>query len=183
MLKAAYHDPNPVIIFEHKGLYWSKIKGTEGASTIEPDEDYVLPFGKARIALAAKKEKIDSGESIGIITYGRGVYWALEAANNFNGEIEVIDLRTLYPLDEQAMYECAKLHGKVMLITDESIECSFTLGLAAKIQKNCFEFLDAPVEIVGSIDTPAIPLNSTLEHTILPNAEKVTQQLKTLMNY
>jgi len=183
LLKAAYHDPNPVIIFEHKGLYWSKIKGTEGASTIEPDEDYVLPFGKARIALAAKKEKIDSGESIGIITYGRGVYWALEAANNFNGEIEVIDLRTLYPLDEQAMYECAKLHGKVMLITEESIECSFTLGLAARIQKNCFEFLDAPVEIVGSIDTPAIPLNSTLEHTILPNAEKVTQQLKTLMNY
>ncbi|MFL2570362.1 MAG: thiamine pyrophosphate-dependent enzyme [Parvicellaceae bacterium] len=183
LLKAAYHDPNPVIIFEHKGLYWSKIKGTEGASTIEPDEDYVLPFGKARIALAAKKEKIDSGESIGIITYGRGVYWALEAANNFNGEIEVIDLRTLYPLDEQAMYECAKLHGKVMLITEESIECSFTLGLAARIQKNCFEFLDAPVEIVGSIDTPAIPLNSILEHTILPNAEKVTEQLKTLMNY
>ena len=183
LMKAAYHDPNPVIIFEHKGLYWSKIKGTEGASTIEPNEDYILPFGKARIVAEANQEKIDKGDSVGIITYGRGVYWALEAAEKFNGAIEIIDLRTLYPLDEDAMYSCAKKHGKIMLITEESIECSFTLGLAARIQKNCFEYLDAPIEIVGSIDTPAIPLNSILEETILPNAEKVAKRLKTLINY
>jgi 2-oxoisovalerate dehydrogenase E1 component len=183
LMKAAYHDPNPVVIFEHKGLYWSKIKGTEGASTIEPDEDYILPFGKARIVAEANQEKVDSGDSVGIITYGRGVYWALEAAEQFNGAVEIIDLRTLYPLDEQAMYSCAKKHGKIMLITEESIECSFTLGLAARIQKNCFEYLDAPIEIIGSIDTPAIPLNSILEETILPNAEKVAKKLKILINY
>ena len=183
LMKAAYHDPNPVIIFEHKGLYWSKIKGTEGASTIEPNEDYILPFGKARIVAQANQEKVDNGDSVGIITYGRGVYWALEAAEQFNGAIDIIDLRTLYPIDEQAMYSCAKKHGKVMLITEESIECSFTLGLAARIQKHCFEYLDAPIEIVGSIDTPAIPLNSILEETILPNAEKVAEKLKILINY
>ena len=81
------------------------------------------------------------------------------------------------------MYNCAKKHGKIMLVTEESIECSFTLGLAARIQKQCFEFLDAPIEIIGSIDTPAIPLNSILEETILPNAEKVAEKLKNLINY
>ncbi len=183
LIKAAYHDPNPVVIFEHKGLYWSKIKGTEGASTIEPDQDYILPFGKARTVLHANQDEIEKGNSVGIITYGRGVYWALEAAEQFNGAVEIIDLRTLFPLDEDAMYNCAKKHGKVMLVTEESIECSFTLGLAARIQKQCFEFLDAPIEIIGSIDTPAIPLNSILEETILPNAEKVAEKLKNLINY
>ena len=183
LIKAAYHDPNPVVIFEHKGLYWSKIKGTEGASTIEPSEDYVLPFGKARTVLEANSSKVDCGESVGIITYGRGVYWALEAAEQFDEAIEIIDLRTLYPLDEKAMYKCAQKHGKILLVTEESVESSFTLGLAARIQKNCFEYLDAPVEVLGSIDTPAIPLNSILEETLLPNAQKVAKALNQLINY
>ena len=183
LIKAAYHDPNPVVIFEHKGLYWSKIKGTEGASTIEPSEDYVLPFGKARTVLEANSSKVDCGESVGIITYGRGVYWALEAAEKFDEAIEIIDLRTLYPLDEKAMYNCAQKHGKILLVTEESVESSFTLGLAARIQKNCFEYLDAPVEVLGSIDTPAIPLNSILEETLLPNAQKVAKALNELINY
>ena len=183
LIKAAYHDPNPVVIFEHKGLYWSKIKGTEGASTIEPSEDYVLPFGKARTVCQAESGKIKSGDSIGIITYGRGVYWSLEAAENFDGAVEIIDLRTLYPIDENAMYDCAMRHGKILLVTEESVESSFTLGLAARIQKNCFEYLDAPVEVLGSIDTPAIPLNSTLEEALLPNAKKVSQAIKQLLTY
>ena len=183
LIKAAYHDPNPVVIFEHKGLYWSKIKGTEGASTIEPSEDYVLPFGKARTVLEANFSKVDCGESVGVITYGRGVYWALEAAEQFDEAIEIIDLRTLYPLDEKAMYNCAQKHGKILLVTEESVESSFTLGLAARIQKNCFEYLDAPVEVLGSIDTPAIPLNSILEETLLPNAQKVAKALNELINY
>ena len=183
LIKAAYHDPNPVVIFEHKGLYWSKIKGTEGASTIEPSEDYVLPFGKARTVCHAEPGKIKSGDSIGIITYGRGVYWSLDAAENFDGAVEIIDLRTLYPIDENAMYDCAMRHGKILLVTEESVESSFTLGLAARIQKNCFEYLDAPVEVLGSIDTPAIPLNSILEEALLPNAKKVTQAIKQLLTY
>lgn len=183
LLKSAYYDPNPVVIFEHKGLYWSKIKGTEGAKTVEPDEDYVIPFGKARTVIEADADKIENGESAVIITYGRGVYWSLEAAKQFKGQTEIIDLRTLNPIDEQAMYTAAKKHNKVLLVTEESVENSFTLGLAARIQKNCFKHLDAPVEIVGSIDTPAIPLNSVLEATLLPNAEKVATAIKGLLNF
>lgn len=183
LLKSAYYDPNPVVIFEHKGLYWSKIKGTEGAKTVEPDEDYVIPFGKARTVIEADADKIENGESAVIITYGRGVYWSLEAAKQFKGQIEIIDLRTLNPIDEQAMYTAAKKHNKVLLVTEESVENSFTLGLAARIQKNCFKHLDAPVEIVGSIDTPAIPLNSVLEATLLPNADKVAIAIGNLLNY
>lgn len=183
LLKSAYYDPNPVVIFEHKGLYWSKIKGTEGAKTVEPDDEYVIPFGKARTVIEAEHNKIESGESIAIITYGRGVYWSLEAVKQFKGQVEIIDLRTLNPIDEEAMYTAAKKHNKVLLVTEESIENSFTLGLAARIQKNCFKHLDAPVEIVGSIDTPAIPLNSVLEATLLPNADKVAIAIGNLLNY
>ncbi|MEZ4935979.1 MAG: thiamine pyrophosphate-dependent enzyme [Crocinitomicaceae bacterium] len=183
LMKAAFYDPNPVVMLEHKGLYWSKIKGTEAAATIEPDEDYVIPFGKARLVKEADQEKIDNGQSIAVITYGRGVYWTLEAEKDFPGQVEIIDLRTLNPLDEEAMYEATRKHNKVMLVTEESVECSFTLGLAARIQKNCFRSLDAPVSICGSEDTPAIPLNSILEHALLPNSEKVSTMIGELLAY
>ncbi|TXB67377.1 tungsten formylmethanofuran dehydrogenase [Vicingus serpentipes] len=179
LMKAAYYDPNPVVMLEHKGLYWSKIKGTEGAMTVEPDEDYIIPFGKARTVLEAPKQD----NSVAIITYGMGVYWSLAAEKNFKGQVEIIDLRTLNPLDEEAMYDAAKKHNKILIVTEESVECSFSLGLVARIQKNCFEYLDAPVEIIGSVDTPAIPLNSTLEATLLPNADKVGEALKSLLKY
>lgn len=183
LLKAAYYDPNPVVILEHKGLYWSKIPGTEGAMSIEPSEDYVIPIGKARIVQEASTEAIEAGESLTVITYGRGVYWTLEAAKQFEGRVEILDLRSLNPLDMEAIYASVKKHGKAMLVTEESIECSFTLGLAGRIQRDCFEALDAPISIVGSVDTPAIPLNSTLEAALLPNAEKVEAALATLLKY
>lgn len=183
LLKSAYYDPNPVVIFEHKGLYWSKIKGTEGAMTVEPSEDYVIPFGKARTVLTADGDKVQKGESLAVITYGRGVYWALEAEKQYKGQVEIIDLRTLNPIDEEAMYTAARKHGKILIVTEESVECSFSLGLVARIQKNCFESLDAPVEIIGSVDTPAIPLNSTLEFTLLPNGDKVAIAMGDLLNY
>ena len=183
LLKSAYLDPNPILLLEHKGLYWSKIPGTEGAKTIEPDEDYVIPFGKARNVLKADEKMVSSGDSIGIITYGRGVYWSLEAANNFKNKIEILDLRSLSPLDNKMIFDTVKRHGKVILLTEEPKSSSFTLGLAGLIQKNCFEFLDAPIEIIGSENTPAIPLNQTLEATLLPNAEKVTDVIHNLFNY
>ncbi len=183
LMKAAYYDPNPVLILEHKGLYWSKIKGTEGAMSVEPDEDYVIPIGKARTVQTADQEKIDSGESVAIITYGMGVYWAKTAAKNYPGAVEIIDLRTLSPIDTDAIYSAAKRHSKVMLVTEESIEASFTLGLAGRIQRECFEYLDAPVAIVGAVDTPAIPLHSDLEFALLPNADKVGVALKELIEY
>lgn len=183
LLKSAFYDPNPVVIFEHKGLYWSKIVGTEGAITVEPDEDYVIPFGKARVVQEADQEKINNGESCVIITYGMGVYWSISAAKNFPGQVEIIDLRTLNPIDTEMMYKVTRKHGKCLLVTEESKEASFTLGLAGRIQENCFEALDAPIKIVGSIDTPAIPLNSILEAELLPNADKVEKVLGELLGY
>lgn len=183
LMKSAFYDPNPVVIFEHKGLYWSKIPGTEGAITVEPDEEYVIPFGKARIVQEAEASSIQAGKSCVIITYGMGVYWALKAAKSFPGQVEIIDLRTLNPIDTETMYAAVKKHGKCMLVTEESKEASFTLGLAGRIQENCFEALDAPIKIVGSVDTPAIPLNSILEAELLPNADKVEKVLGELMGY
>lgn len=183
LLKSAFYDPNPVVIFEHKGLYWSKIPGTESAATIEPDEDYVIPFGKARIVQEADEQKIKSGDSCVVITYGMGVYWTLKAAQNFPGQVEIIDLRTLNPIDTETMFSAVKKHSRCLLVTEESCEASFTLGLAARIQENCFQYLDAPVMTIGSIDTPAIPLNSILESTLLPNAEKVSERILTLLNF
>lgn len=183
LMKSAYYDPNPVVILEHKGLYWSKIKGTEGAMTIEPDEDYVIPFGKARTVQTANENCVDKGASIAIITYGMGVYWATSAAKDYKDQVEIIDLRTLNPLDKEAMYTAARKHGRVMVLTEESVESTFSLGLVARIQKECFEYLDAPVELVGSIDTPAIPLNSVLEATLLPNSEKVSKAIGELLKY
>ncbi len=183
LIKAAYYDPNPVIILEHKGLYWSKIKGTEDAKTIEPDENYIIPFGKARIVISADEDNVKNGKSICIITYGMGVYWAKAAAKKFEGKIEIIDLRTIAPIDEDAIFNSARNHGKIMILTEEPVNNGFSQSIAARISEHCFEYLDAPVKVIGSENLPAIPLNSILEKTMLPNAEKVEIAIEKLLNY
>ena len=183
LIKAAYYDPNPVIILEHKGLYWSKIKGTEDAKTIEPDENYIIPFGKARIVISADEANVKNGKSICIITYGMGVYWAKAAAKKFEGKIEIIDLRTIAPIDEEAIFNSARNHGKIMILTEEPVNNGFSQSIAARISEHCFEYLDAPVKVIGSENLPAIPLNSILEKTMLPNAEKVEIAIEKLLNY
>jgi 2-oxoisovalerate dehydrogenase E1 component len=183
LIKAAFYDPNPVVLLEHKGLYWSKIPGTEGAMSIEPDEDYIVPFGKARVVQEASVDAIEKGESCLVVTYGRGVYWTLEAVKDVAEQVEILDLRTLSPLDMETVNKAASKHGKVVLVTEESIEASFTLGLAGRIQRDNFKSLDAPVSIVGSVDTPAIPLNSILEAELLTSAEKVKEAVLKILNY
>ena len=183
LLKAAYYDPNPVVILEHKGLYWSKIKGTEESMSIEPSADYVIPIGKARTVRDASPAEVSKGNSIGVIAYGRGVYWSLEAMKDYEGRVELLDLRSLHPLDHDAMNSLCQRHGRVLLITEESIECNFMLGIAGRLQRDNFNYLDAPIEIVGSVDTPAIPLNSDLEFSLLPNAEKVREKIDKLFKY
>ena len=181
LIKAAYYDPNPVIMLEHKGLYWSKIKGTEDARTIEPDEDYIIPFGKARVV---QQSTISNQQStISIITYGMGVYWAKSAAKKFSGRVEIIDLRTLAPLDEATIFSSVKKNSRCVVITEEAYNNSFGQSLAGRISKACFSFLDAPVMVIGSENLPAIPLNSTLEFTMIPNAEKVATVLEEVLNY
>src|SRR5690606_10730300 len=154
LMKAAFADPNPVVMLEHKGLYWSKVPGTEDARQPEPSRDYTLPLGKGRIVRSASKEKIENGETWCIITYGTGVYWAQAAANSFPGEVEIIDLRTLYPLDEDLVYNTVRRHGKCLILTEEQQSNSFSEALAGRISKACFTSLDAPVEVLGALDLP-----------------------------
>jgi 2-oxoisovalerate dehydrogenase E1 component len=183
LLKAAYYDPNPVVLLEHKGLYWSKIKGTEESMSIEPSADYVIPIGKARLVRSIPEDRASEGGTVGIITYGRGVYWSIEAIKGHENDAEILDLRSLNPMDHDAMNLLCQKHGKILLVTEESIECNFTLGLAGRIQRDNFNYLDAPIEIVGAIDTPAIPLNSDLEVELLPNAEKVKEKFQKLLKF
>jgi 2-oxoisovalerate dehydrogenase E1 component len=181
LMKAAYYDPNPVVMLEHKGLYWSKVPGTEEAKAIEPSGDYVLPFGKGNIVLKADQDFVDNGESVCIVTYGMGVYWAKAAAKNFVGQIEVVDLRTLFPLDEHLIFSTIKKHGKCLVVTEEQQNNSFAEALAGRISKECFQYLDAPVEVLGALNVPAVPLNLELEVAVLPNAEKVRERLELLL--
>jgi len=183
LMKAAFYDPNPVVIFEHKGIYWSKVPGTEGAKTPEPSKDYRIPLGKARVHLSASQDAIENGESLTIITYGMGVWWASNAAKSFDGNVEIVDLRTLSPCDDEAIYTAVKRHGKVIVLTEETLNNSFAQAIAGRIQEHCFQSLDAPVKCIGSKDVPAIPLHVDLEKEILPNAEKVALAIQDLLNY
>ena len=182
LMKAAFLDPNPVIILEHKGLYWSKAPGTEEAKTLEPSRDYLLPLGKANRVLEAAPSKTGSGETCCIVTYGMGVYWAKKAAREFQDRIEIIDLRTLYPLDETLVFESVRKHGKCLVLTEEQQNNSFAEALAGRISKHCFTWLDAPVEVLGALNLPAVPMNMALENAMLPDAAKLTLKLFALLN-
>jgi 2-oxoisovalerate dehydrogenase E1 component len=181
LMKAAFYDGNPVVMLEHKGLYWSKVPGTEEAKTPEPSRDYIIPLGKANIVARAGESAVGNGDSCVVITYGMGVHWARAAARHFDEQIEIIDLRTLFPLDEALVFERVKLHGRCLVLTEEQQTNSFAEALASRITRQCFQFLDSPVEVMGALDLPAIPINIVLERAMLPNAEKLTDRLKQLL--
>jgi len=183
LMKAAFLDPNPVVMLEHKGLYWSKVPGTEDSKMVEPDKDYIIPLGKANIILHADAGSIKRGESVCVITYGMGVYWAKAAAELHPGKVEVLDLRSLYPLDEEAIYDCTRKHGKVLVLTEEQQNNSFAEALSLRISNNCYHFLDARVEVMGAKNLPAVPLNVALEAAMLPTALKVADRISKLLAY
>lgn len=183
LLKAAYYDPNPVVMLEHKGLYWSKVPGTDDAKTIEPDADYILPFGKGLSVLQATDEAIENGESMCIITYGMGVHWAKNAAQQYPGLVEVIDIRTIFPLDEALIFSTVKRHGKCLVLTEEQLRNSFAEAMACRIQQDCFYQLDAPVKTLGALNLPAVPMNTILEAAMLPTVEKVEQAIGELLAF
>ena len=182
LLKSAVEDPNPVVVLEHKGLYWSKVPGTEAAKTVEPDADYRLPFGCARVVQPLDAE-VDSASTLSIVTYGRGVHWALEASRAFPGRIEILDLRSLSPLDETAILDSVGRCHRCLVLTEEPPLGSFAQAIAGLISDRAFELLDAPVRTLGSMEVPAIPLNETLEAAVLPNAAKVTEACSALLDY
>ena len=182
LMKAAFYDPNPVVMLEHKGLYWSKVLGTEEAKTILPSKDYIIPLGKARQVIAAQSTYINNGESCVIVTYGMGVHWALAAVKQFKGKIEIIDLRTLYPLDEEMIFSAIKTHGKCLIVCEEQQYNSFSEALAARIMQQCFQYLDAPVQVLGALPLPVVPIHIHLEKEMLPTVEKVMQKIQQLLS-
>ncbi|MEK4028872.1 MULTISPECIES: alpha-ketoacid dehydrogenase subunit beta [Bacillaceae] len=171
LLKAAIRDEDPVLFFEHKRAY-RLIKGEV------PTEDYVLPIGKADT-----KRK---GEDITVITYGLCVHFAMQAAEKLakDGiEAEILDLRTVYPLDKEAICEAAKKTGKVLLITEDNKEGSIMSEVAAIIAENCLFDLDAPVKRLAGPDVPAMPYAPTMEKFFMMNPDKVEKAMRELAEF
>ncbi len=167
LLATAINDPNPVLFFEHKALYRSMYQDV-------PEGYYTLPFGKASL--------LKTGDTITVVSYGAGVHWALETLEA-NPEIsaDLIDLRTLQPLDIEAIYESVKKTGKCMIVQEDSLFGGIASDIAALVMENCFEFLDAPVRRVGSLETP-IPFAKQLEDQYLPKA-RIQEVLSELLSY
>ena len=181
LMKAAYEDPNPVVMFEHKGLYWAKLPGTENAKCIEADEEYIVPIGKANVLIESSTTKDES--TCTIIAYGMGVHWAYNAEKQFPGRIEIIDLRSLVPLDVDTIFQSVRKTNRCLVITEEAVDGSYAQSIAARIQENCFNHLDAPVRTIGSANVPAVPLNEVLEKTMLLNIDKVSSAINSLLSY
>lgn len=155
LLLAAFEDPNPVMYFEHKALY----RRPEMAMEI-PDEAYTVEIGKAKV--------VKEGTDITIITYGMGVHWALKAREKHSEmSMEIVDLRTLLPLDKAAIFAAVKKTGKALVLHEDSLTGGIGGEIAALISQHCFEYLDAPVIRCGSLDTP-VPFAKDLENQYLP---------------
>lgn len=182
LLKSAYEDPNPVVVLEHKGLYWSKIPGTETAKVVEPDREYRVPLGQARRVVEAEDTALREHSCATIVTYGRGVHWALEAVQAFPGRIDVIDLRSIQPVDYETIEASIARTNRCLVLTEEPVAHSFAQALAGHIASRCFRELDAAPSVLGSMDLPAIPLNEALEAAVLPNAQKLEEALASLLH-
>jgi 2-oxoisovalerate dehydrogenase E1 component beta subunit len=170
LIKAAIRDNDPVIFFEHKGLY-RKIKEEL------PQEDYTVPIGKAKV--------VREGTSLSIITYGAMVWAALEAADKLAGEgasVEVVDLRTLMPLDRETVCASVRKTGKALLVHEDTRSGGIAGELAATSNENLYDYRDGPVVRVTAPDTP-IPFSPPLEEEFLPNAEKVLEKARWLYRY
>ncbi|MBL3640773.1 alpha-ketoacid dehydrogenase subunit beta [Peribacillus frigoritolerans] len=171
LLKAAIRDDDPVLFFEHKRAY-RLIKEEV------PDDDYVLPIGKADV----KRE----GEDVTVITYGLCVHFALQAAERLASDgisVHILDLRTVYPLDQEAIMEAASKTGKVLLITEDNKEGSIISEVSAIIAENCLFDLDAPIMRLAGPDVPAMPYSPSLEKSFMVNPEKVEKALRDLVAY
>ena len=167
LLNTAINDPNPVLFFEHKQLYRSVYQDV-------PKDYYTIPFGKAAL--------IKEGESVTIVSYGAGVHWALEVLNsNLDIKADLIDLRTLQPLDVDAIYASVKKTGKCIILQEDTLFGGIASDISALVMENCFEYLDAPVRRVGSIESP-IPFVKPLEDQYLPKA-RFENELKQLIAY
>ncbi|WP_416827155.1 alpha-ketoacid dehydrogenase subunit beta [Ectobacillus polymachus] len=168
LLKAAIRDEDPVLFFEHKRAYRLLKEDV-------PEEEYVLPIGKADV----KRE----GEDITVITYGLCVHFALQAAEKVLQDgisVHILDLRTIYPLDKEAIIAAASKTGKVLLITEDTKEGSVMSEVAAIIAEYCLFDLDAPIARLAGPDTPAMPYAPTMEKFFMVNPDKIEKEMRKL---
>jgi len=166
LLASAIEDPNPVLFFEHKALYRSIYQDV-------PEDYYTLPLGKANL--------LKEGKGVSIITYGAGVHWALETLEEGTIDADLIDLRSLQPLDTEAIFSSVKKTGKVIILQEDTLFGGMASDISALITENCFEYLDAPVKRVGSLETP-VPFAKNLEEQFLPKGRFV-KALQELLAY
>jgi len=166
LMNAAIEDPNPVMVFEHKYLYRSMKEEI-------PDDYYTVEIGKAR--------QVVEGNELTIITYGLGVHWATEATEALNISAEIVDLRSLLPLDTESIYSAVRKTGKVLVLHEDCMTGGIGGELVALINEHCFTDLDAPVKRIASLDTP-VPFAVPLENQFLPK-ERLIEALKELKNY
>ena len=166
LLATSIEDPNPVLFFEHKALYRSIYQEV-------PDDYYTIPLGKATI--------LKTGSAISIITYGAGVHWALKEVEEHQINADIIDLRTLQPLDTESIYASVKKTGRVLILQEDTLFGGIASDISALIVENCFKYLDAPINRVGSIETP-IPFAKNLENLYLPKS-KLYAEIRNVLDY
>lgn len=172
LLKTALRLNDPVLFLEHKGLYRQSY-----ATTPEPDADYLVPFGKAKV--------VREGKDLSIITYGMMVNESKFAASKLQEEgysVEIVDIRTINPLDDETIFNSVKKTGKVVVLHEDTLTAGFGAEIAARIADNCFQHLDGPVKRIGALDT-FIPYHPKLESTILPTKQKILKEVKALLDY
>nr|HMU04558.1 transketolase C-terminal domain-containing protein [Saprospiraceae bacterium] len=167
LLLASFEDPNPVMYFEHKGLY-------RLISEEIPNDYYTVEIGKAAT--------VSEGDDCTIITYGMGVHWAKELAAKNNYSIEILDLRTLLPLDYEAINKAVKKTGRVCVLHEDTMIGGLAGEIAAYISEHLFEYLDAPVVRVAGLDTP-IPFTKSLEDNIFMPKQRLKERMEWLMGY
>ncbi|MFA6597680.1 MAG: dehydrogenase E1 component subunit alpha/beta [Ignavibacteriaceae bacterium] len=172
LLKTAIRLNDPVLFCEHKGLYRQSF-----ATSPEPDKNYLIPFGKAKV--------VKEGKDISVITYGASVWDSLFAIRKLESEghsVEVVDIRTIIPLDEETIFNSVKKTNKAIVIHEDTFTAGFGADIAARISENCFQYLDAPVKRVAAKDVH-VPYNPILENATLPSREGIYQAIKELLRY
>jgi 2-oxoisovalerate dehydrogenase E1 component len=172
LLKTALRLNDPVLMLEHKGLYRQSY-----ASSLEPDSEFLLPFGKAKV--------VKEGNDVSIITYGAMVHESNFAVRKLEEEghsVEIVDIRTIAPLDVDTIYKSIKKTGKAVVIHEDTLTAGFGAEIAALISENCFESLDGPVKRIAALDTP-IPYHPNLEYTVLPTRDRIYKSVKELLKY
>jgi 2-oxoisovalerate dehydrogenase E1 component len=172
LMRTAARASDPVLFLEHKGLY-RRLQ----ARTREPDSEYMIPFGKARLRRA--------GNDLTVVTWGSTVYLALEAAEQLAAQgrsIEVLDLRSIIPWDEEAVYASVRKTSRVLIAHEDSLTMGFGAEVAARVAENCFDTLDAPVRRVAARDC-FVPAAAALEAAVLPSADDLRRAMERLLSY